>query len=431
MPLKDILDSLPLPDDSEQREKEEALKRLKQKFEENPDGVTDADFLKGIDATFWFNQNRCEDDDWLDDEWLMEALTFTNEPMPTDFDEIRSAWERFLDKTGTSLSCNDYPIMEAVFDWYYERSDDASMAARAIAVYEYLFLSHEHMIKEQEVENFARSYVPYLVRLWRQLKNYSRAKHMIQWMEDQYFAGYIDHEDYLSLAKTWAEIIIEERGAEITECERDLNRILKIAWDTISNRDRQIENHREEKLRLAEELARAKDESYPEAARRRLEDKFGALWNRLHTDARRELELAETYTHPPYSEHRPRVLPDALCQTVKIELLVQIFTPQGGEHSSFSGNQNPVLLLIDYSKGKLPPADRERVRAALQRAECRKRFLNRDNVEKLSLLLRHRNQAEHPEDNPPYSQTHHDELLREVWNNNWIVTFLGQLHDKS
>ena len=316
MPLKDILDSLLPSDDSEQRKKEETLKRLKAKYEENPEEVSDTELLNGISTSWDLNNMIRGGDIREDDNWLMEALAFTKLAMPTDFDEIRIAWERYLDKSGTSLSYPEYPIMETIFDWYYERSDDPSMAARAVSVYEYLFLSYEYLIKEQGVENFAKSYVPPLVRLWRQLKNYSRAKYLIRWMEDQYRARYLGHEDYLNLAKTWAEIVIEERGTDITECEKDLTKILKIAWDTISHRDRQIVLHSDEKLRLSEQLARAKDETYPDAARRRLVAKFGPIWDKLHPDTRSKLELGETYTLQPHSEHSPDVVPTAFFHAI-------------------------------------------------------------------------------------------------------------------
>lgn len=58
------------------------------------------------------------------------------------------------------------------------------------------------------------------------------------------------------------------------------------------------------------------------------------------------------------------------------------------------------------------------------------RFLSEDYVKKLQLLCEHRNQVQHPEDNPPYNDICLDELLQEVWFNNWIVGFLGALNGK-
>lgn len=95
-------------------------------------------------------------------------------------------------------------------------------------------------------------------------------------------------------------------------------------------------------------------------------------------------------------------------------------------------SQNPVGLLIDYhDKKSLPPSERKAVRDALKKAGCTPKFLSDDTVKKLSLLRKHRNQVQHPEDHPPYDQTCLEELLREVWGNNWIVGFLGKLHANS
>jgi hypothetical protein len=84
-----------------------------------------------------------------------------------------------------------------------------------------------------------------MIQLWKRLKNFSRAKFLIQWAEERYRARLVSHEEYLDLAKIWAELVVEERGDDLTECERDLNKILRIAWDTISDRDCRMEELRE------------------------------------------------------------------------------------------------------------------------------------------------------------------------------------------
>jgi hypothetical protein len=425
MSLENIFTSI-IPEDNDQPREKEACKRLIAKLDESPDNVTDSELLDGL-GECW----DCEIPFPKICDRLMEALAFTKERVPTDPAEILHAWATYLKNCGARLSFHSYPILQGIAYWYEERSADPSMAVRAISVYEFLYRSYDYIIQEQGVEYFAKSYIPPLIQLWRQLKNFSRSKHLIQWMEDQYHAGYLRHEDYLNLMMTLEEIIIEERGTDVTDYERELIKILKITWDTISDRDRQIEKHREEALRFAEQLACSKDETYPQAARNRLETRFGTLWNRLHQNTRRKLELVETYTQHPYSEHNPEVVPDALFLAIKNETLAQIFEPYGKSHSDIwpsLKNENPVGLLIRYRKRDLSRSVCVAVRDAIREAGCEPKFLSDDNVKKLCLLLRHRNQVQHFEEHPPYKISHLQELLKQVWNNFWIVNFLKKIH---
>lgn len=389
--------------------------------------VSEEDILAGIEQKF--DLESCGD--FLDDaNWLMESLKFTKEPAPTDPSEIRGAWERYLDEAGDRLPYDQYPIIEGIADWYYGRSDDLDMAARAVSVYEYLFSA----VHDRTVEFEPSDYVSRMIRLWKQLKNFSRAKFLVQWAEERYHARLLSHEEYLDLAKIWAQFVVEERGDDLTECERDLSKILRIAWDTISHRDRRIEELSERNLRLSEEIARARDATYPQVARRRLEARFGITWTKLHETTRRELELGETYSHSPYSVHSPGVVPTAFFQAVKAELIARVFEPYGRRNPALlarirDSGANPVRMLIDYARKALRnPADRKAIREALAEATCKPGFLSEDYVKKLKRLCEHRDQAQHPEDNPPYNDVCLEELLQGVWLNNWIVDFLGALN---
>ena len=431
MSLSDILSSL--PDDSansRRREEVEAeLQRLRARLQDDPMNVSEEGILGGIEQKF--DLEGCgdflDDADWL---WLMEALKFTKEPAPTDPSEIRGAWERYLVEAGDRLPYDQYPILEGIADWYYGRSDDLDMAARAVSVYEYLFSA----VHDRTVEFEPSDYVRRMIRLWKQLKNVSRAKFLVQWAEERYHARLLSHEEYLDLAKIWAELVVEERGDDLTECERDLNKILRIAWDTISHRDRRREELSERNQRLSEEIARARDTTYPQAARRRLEAKFGITWTELHETTRRELELGETYSHSPYSDHNPGIVPTAFFQAVKAEIMARVFEPYGRRNPALlacirDSGANPVRMLINYAGKRLGNlADRKAIREALAEAACTPGLLSKDYVKKLKLLCEHRDQAQHPEDNPPYDEACLKALLQEVWLNNWIVGFLGALN---
>lgn len=389
--------------------------------------VSEEDILGGIEQKF--DLECCGD--FLDDaDWLMEALKFTKEPAPTDPSEIRGAWKRYLDEAGNRLPYDQYPILEGIADWYYGRSDDRDMAARAVSVYEYLFSAVHGRTFDFEPSDYVR----WMIRLWTQLKNFSRAKFLVQWAEERYHARPLSHEEYLDLAKIWAELIVEERGDDLTECERDLNKTLRIAWDTISHRDRRIEELSESSLRLSEEIAKAKDATYPQPARRRLEAKFGITWTKLHETTRRELELGETYSHAPYSDHHPGIVPKAFFQAVKAEIIARVFEPYGRRNPAHlacmrDAGDNPVRIIIKYADRELRnPAERKAIREALAAAACTSGFLSKDYVKKLKLLSDHRNQAEHLENHPPYIEACLEELLREVWHNDWIVRILEALN---
>lgn len=425
-----VFDSLP-PDVREQfermdKESEALFERFRAKLRDNPMSVSDQEVMRGIEQRF----DLRSDSDFLDDaDWLMEALRFTKEPAPTDHAEIQGAWDRYLDAVDSRLTYHDYPV-HAMADWYYERSDDRDMAARAVSVYEYLFSA----VHDRSVQFEPSDYVPRMIRLWKQLKNFSRAKFLVQWSEERYHAGLLSHEEYLDLARIWAELVVEERGDALTECEKDLNKILRIAWDTISDQGLKIEEFNDRSLRVSEEIARAKDATYPQAARRQLEAKFGITWTKLHEPTRRELELGETYSHSPYSDHSPGVVPTAFFQAVKAELMAQVFEPYGRGNPAIltrirDSGANPVRMLIDYAGKTLRnPADRKDIREALATAACKPGFLSEDYVGKLKRLCKHRDQAQHPEGNPPYDRARLEELLQEVWTSNWLVNFLEALH---
>jgi hypothetical protein len=364
--LFDILSSLPNDSsDSHRREDLEAeLRRLRASLEKHPMNVSEKDILGGIEQKFGMECGG----DFLDDaDWLLEALKFTKEPIPTAPAEIQGIWERYLDAANSRLTYHEYPIIQGIADWYYGKSDDLDMAARAVSVYEYLFSA----VHDRTVEFEPSDYVRRMIQLWKQLKNFSRAKFLIQWAEERYHARLFSHEEYLDLARIWGELVVEERGDDLTEGEENLNKILRMAWDTIPHRDRRILELSERNLRLSEEIARARDATYPQVARRRLETKFGTIWTKLHETTRRELELAETYSHLPYSTHSPGVVPTAFFQAVKAELMARVFEPYGLRNPALlacirDSGANPVKTLIDYARKALRnPTDRKTIREAL------------------------------------------------------------------
>lgn len=121
------------------------------------------------------------------------------------------------------------------------------------------------------------------------------------------------------------------------------------------------------------------------------------------------------------------MVPDALFLSIKNETLAQIFEPYGKSHPDIwpsLKNENPIGLLIRYRKRDLSRSVCVAVGDAIREAGCEPKFLSDDNVKKLCLLLRHRNQVQHFEEHPPYKISHLQELLKQVWNNFWIVNFL-------
>jgi hypothetical protein len=112
----------------------------------------------------------------------------------------------------------------------------------------------------------------------------------------------------------------------------------------------------------------------------------------------------------------------------------RVFEPYGRRNQALlarirDSGVNPIKMLLDYADKKLgSPADRKAIHEALAQAACTPGFLFKDYVKKLELLSDHRNQAQHPENNPPYNEASLEELLQGVWPNNWMVSFLRALH---
>ncbi len=411
----------------EERKDREWLADLQQRLEQDPTTVTDKEILRGILTKFSLDSSG----DFLQDaDWLIEALGFTKAPVPRIPEEILKAWDRYCEELGSSLGYHDDPILEAIADWYDEKScDEPDMAVRALAVYEHLFSAWQ----DRNADTEATDYVWPLIRLWREQKNFSRARFLAEFLEEKLRQENADLEDLLRIRGVRARLAAEERGGEVSRGELDLAKISDMALATISDRDRKIETITEESLRLSRELAQLRDASYPEPARLELKDKFGPLWARLDPETQKDLEHGVTFTRSPCREERPGTAPTGFFQAVKRELMVRVFDPYRNvkpETSAWFDRTTPVHLLIEFSehRSRLEPDQRKSIKEALYQAGCRKGFLSQDVVGRLEALVAHRNQAQHPEKYGPYSLDALEAFLKEVWSSHFLVNFLKSLH---
>ena len=326
-------------------------------------------------------RRKMEVEERKDREWLADLQQrLEQDPTTVTDKEILKAWDRYCEELGSSLGYHDYPILEAIADWYDEKScDEPDMAVRALAVYEHLFSAWQ----DRNADTEATDYVWPLIRLWREQKNFSRARFLAEFLEEKLRQENADLEDLLKIRGVRARLAAEERGGEVSRGELDLAKISDMALATISDRDRKIETITEESLRLSRELAQLRDASYPEPARLELKDKFGPLWARLDPETQKDLEHGVTFTRSPCREGRPGTAPTGFFQAVKRELMVRVFDPYRNvkpETSAWFDRTTPVHLLIEFSehRSRLEPDQRKSIKEALYRAGCRKGFLSKE-----------------------------------------------------
>lgn len=433
MSLKDVLDSFQEDPEEVKRTQllEEELDSLKARIQSKPDTVTDAEIVEGIRKQF----DLFLSSDFLDEaSWLMDALSFTKALIPID--QTIDAWDRFQKSHSEmcEFTIEEYPILEGIAQWYFEHRQDpgreeVEMVTRSLSAYEYLLWTVLGIEASPRDETLLAEIGPTVMHLYCWVGNFERAKFYAQLLESEYKAGRLQEQDYLQIAQSYELILIKERGESITSVEKELHKINRTWWDTISDRDLQIDRLTEENARLLEKVAEADHPQPLTEARKRLEARYSAGWVNLQAETRRFLELGEMFSREPFSSQSPGSVPTYAYQALKTELLFRLAQPRGALHPEVlrKAKNDPIKLLLTFQcdpREQLSREDREAIRKSLCAAFGRDRLLKGHNLRMLKLLKDHRDQAQHPEDRASYTKERLGDFIDKIWNSGWLLHFL-------
>ena len=432
MDLKDLLAQLGEDPEEVRRRQElrEKLEALRMRVRGGPEGERDAEIMEAIRLQF----ELVSSSDFLDESaWLMDALSFTRAPITPDM--IQEAWENFQEsKDLPYLSLDDYPILEGMANWFFEHRqdpgrDETAMVFRSLALYEYLLTQVRGHESDSEYEDLLSGIGPTVVYLYCALGIYDRAKFYIQLLVNEHKFNRLPEEDYLEVMKAYELLLIKERGEATTTVEKELHKINRLCWDTISARDRQIDVLGEEKTALLEKLTRgANPQLFVEAAKR-LSSKFGIAWERLHTDTRRFLEIADMIMQDPFLNSWPGGGATCTYLAVKSELLHRFRSCLGSELSEVlkKVGGDPVKLLLIFGNDKkrlLTPDERKSIRSVICSAFGGRLDLTGHTRSMIELLKNHRDQAQHPEGGHPYRIEQFEIFHQKLWASGWLNSFL-------
>lgn len=430
--FKSIREVLP-PDDNEQtRRLREDLDRLKEKVESGSGEITNSELLNAIRKKFEIDSNS---EFLADADWLLDALSFTKNPI--DMANIPLAWEGYQIKQDgfRGFRYDDYPILEALSRWYFDHRDapgkeQKAMVARALAVYEFLMQEISGREADSEYEDILARYGPAMVYRYIEIQDFERAKYHAQLVQREFLAGRLKEEECLPIMKVYEQILVEENKTPSSKEASDLHKINRTLWQTVSARDRRIEQLEEENNRLSGQIARSRNPTFVEEARNRLKNEFGVVWEKLHDKTRRHLELGDAYTHPPLLDELPETAPVEFFQAVKSEILARLFKPQGRLDPKvlMELDTNPVRLLIRYINKACPLIVLNDLDAAFVKAVGIRNVLSRWDREKLDLLNTHRDKAIHFESKGAYTRAELKVLLLAMMESKWLVGFLRRLH---
>lgn len=437
MDLGDILNELP-EDPEEQKRKHqlfEELNALRDRLASNRSNVSDAEILDGIRKQFDLSPSS---DFITEAPWLIQALSFTSSVIPAS--EIPGAWRKFQ-KQQVSLQplfLDEYPILDAMAYWYFEHREDGSydeqhMVTHALALYEYLAQQVRGWEADEEYADLFSGIGMQLFHLYYGLRNKERAKFYAQLLEMEYLAGRLDSEDFLSVQEK-AAVIQKLEHREQSEHEH----ILQLHWETITDRERQIE----ERNRRIEELERLHEETVDRAstaadidqATERVSKLCGLLWNRLHPLTKRNLSLGDVFSRAPLRSAHPDIPPSSFFKALNSELRARLFVPNGNLDAGILDRLkacSPASLLLEYNRIVTwdKKEDKANIRASLDLIGKECIICSKANLEHIRRLRHHRNWIEHPEPRGrSYSEQDLEDLLRVVWHSNWLISFLRQLH---
>jgi len=433
MDLKDLLAQF--ADDPEEvkrrQELNEKLEALRIRLYDLPEAVKDADIVEAIQVRF----KMVSGSDFLDEAtWLMNALSFTRAPIAEDM--IQEAWQDFQKANDLPyLSLDDYPILEAMANWYFEHRqdperDETAMVLRSLALYEYLLAQVRGHESDSEYEHLLSGIGPIVVSLYCALGIYGRAKFYIQLLVIEHKSNRIPEEDYLEVMKAHELLLIKERGEATTTVEKELHKINRLCWDTISARNRQIDRLGQEKAELLNRLTRVANPALFAEAARRLSGKFGIVWERLHTDTRRFLEIADVLMQEPFLNSWPGGGATCTYLAVKSELLCRFRSYLGSVVSEAlkKAGGDPVKLLLIFGNDKkrlFNPEERESIRSVLHSTFGGKLNLTEHTRAMIELVKDHRDKAQHPEERGLYGMSQFEDYHQKVWTSGWICSFLG------
>lgn len=439
MNLHELMAELNDPEDDAKRAVvHKRLDDLKARVSAHPESVNDAELIQGIRDLFDLEStSACLDGA----DWLMDALSFTHSPISPE--AASSAWTALQANRGFALEYWDYPILEAIAFWYLDHKNDPErneldMVARSVAVLEHLFGQVRGREASEEYKDILTGNGITILSLYWVLKDYERIKFYANLLEFEYRAGRLGDEEFLTSLQFHEQSVARGKDSSFgtidTELHRINNSLIKLLWDTWSDRESKIDELAKANAKLYEELARRDDTTYPEPARRELSRLFGNDWNRLAAETRSHLERGFTFLQEPYAAHSPAAAPDALFMAVKVEVLARLFKPVGlldEEILSRTNTTNPLKLLIAFGKRRLPnKKDRELIQVALQQAGCKAGILNQAVLAGLQRLVADRDRIAHQEsrNHTPYTCADLEEFANEVWRKGWLVPFLMGIH---
>lgn len=422
-------------DDAKRAVVQKRLDALKARVAAHPESVSDAEIVRGIQDIFDLKSTS----DFLDGEdWLMDALSFTLSPIAPE--EVSSAWTALQEKRGFTLEYWDYPILEAIAFWYFDHKNDPrrnelDMVARSIAVLEYLFTKVRGREASEDYKDILAGNGITILSLYWVLKDYERVKFYANLLDLEYRAGRLGEEEYLRSLQFHEESLARGKESSFSTIDTELHRIndslIKLLWDTWSDRESKIDELAKANAKLYEDLARRDDNTYPEPARGELSKLFGNVWNRLAPETRSHLERGFTFLQEPYAAHSPAAAPEALFMAVKVEVLTRLFKPVGlldEEILRRTNTTNPLKLLIAFGKRwLLNKQDRDLIRVTLQKAGCEAGILNQTVLAGLQRLVDDRDRIAHQEsrNHTPYTFADLEQFAREVWGKGWLVPFLS------
>ena len=409
---------------------QEKLEELRIRVCDTREMVRDAEIVEAIRVRF----ELVSGSDFLDEAvWLMDALSFTRAPISQDM--IQEAWENFQKANDIPhFSLDDYPILEGMAHWYFEHrqdpeQDEMAMVARSLAVYEYLLAEARGHEADPEYQDLLSGNGPTVVYCYCALGNYDRAKFYIQLLVNEYKFNRLPEEDYLAVMRAYELLIIRERGETITTVEKELHKINRLCWDTISARDRQIDVLGEEKADLLDKLTRGTNPVLFIEATKRLSNKFNLAWERLHADTRRFLEIADVFMQEPFLNSWPGGGATCTYLAVKSELLHRFSPCLRGELSEALKRVggDPVKLLLTFGNDKrrlLTQDERKAIRSVICSAFGGRLDLTGHTRSMIELLKNHRDQAQHPEGGHPYRIEQFDIFHQKLWASGWLNSFL-------
>ncbi len=403
--------------DSEFKRLREKIEAVQRRIAERPEGVSDGEIASVLDDLIELEGLPLSDNADL----FIRHLSFTRTPLDGD---VQVAFKHYLDIAGLTV-IDFYPLLLSIGAWYAAKADDAGMARRALAVYEYLLAVVQNRAARGLDENDGiADFVPTMVALYAQdERDLGRARFLFQLLELESRAGRIVPQEFERLVDPLRDALRERSTLTPSYIEQreHTDLLFKILWATLSERELRL-------LRQADELARRESASYPKEATDRLRDEFGSVWEKLDPDSQQDLVLADTFASSPYVDYNPSVVPRALWWAIQNELFRKIIAPANepclfGIVDRFGG---AVQLLQRFAKSQTTLTSEER--NLLKRALGGRKLTKRDDLRVLYGIQRDRNRAEHREGKPRYTVQDAKNLSDEVWTRKWLVSYFERIH---